>query len=195
MGFFCDETVRWLRGDAQQGQPGNKFIPASELSRHFGENDMAQLKRILEELFGNSSTPSASAILRNERCFMRVFATLLLIGHGQLITDFLRHSALCDERGSFGESSPPQNFPKSREGDDIFLDFQDKHWLFFPHEFRRDDYTVINDLVPLPYLEHKKIVDATNGAIYQAKIHRYYDVVPDDTVSDALILSISCQQA
>jgi hypothetical protein len=179
------EAVLWLQKEAPYVKAGERFIPRSVLSTYFGAN--RRLEFILAELFDGDkrySAPAPGAILNNANCHIGVFATLLLIGKGELIKKFLFDEKLSDDHCPLVSRDPPEGFPLDSDGKDIFNEFQQKHWQFFAHKFYLHKHKIlIYDHVPLPFVESEKIGRGGSSNIYRVKIHKDHDYLLEQHVS------------
>jgi hypothetical protein len=171
MSAAVDRAVVWLR-DAAPIQ--SSFIPTEKLVDYFRDH----ISEIFREIFTEENRPNPEGILNSQGDgYLGVFATLLLIGHPYLISKFSRIPYLSDSFWrSYVETGPPYGFPAAQNGKDIWKDFQDNHWQFYPHRFvNHSDDIEIHDKTPLPFLQKTPIGAGRSAKIFKVEIHRHYD--------------------
>jgi hypothetical protein len=148
----------------------SSFVPLLALNRYFSDH----LDPILHEVFDHRMPVLRDEILNNKRCYVRVFATLLVIGQPKLINACVRRPQLSDSHGPFDVL---HNFPDYTVGNAIWEKFQQTQWQFFAHEFNGGENIIINDNVALPIVELGVLAAGGNGMVYKMTIRNEYDLL------------------
>jgi hypothetical protein len=171
MSTAVERAVVWLR-DTAPIESG--FVPTERLVQYF----TTHISEIFEEIFTEENRPNPEGILNSQGDgYLGVFATLLLIGHPYLIREFCRKPFLSDSFWqSYVEADPPVGFPAAQNGKEVWRDFQQNHWQFYPHRFvSHSDDIEIHEHTPLPFLQKTQIGTGRSANIFKVEIHRHYD--------------------
>lgn len=165
--------LTWENSSARVGTLGPKnedtgrYIPHTSLESYFNSPDM--VKKILEAL-SLTKSPNARYVWQHYRWG---FATLLSIGKGRMICQFVEFEALQDKHLPFREG-PPTDFPTSTDGD-LFALFYRHQWRYFPLEL---NYRMRGPIPPsaiLPFQVKKKLGRGRSANVHQVCVDEDYN--------------------
>ena len=185
-----EDFLAWIEknkveGVASSSASHNYFVPYSDLLQYFTTDDNAKLSRIVHELCPSPlHHPQliVDAVIRNQ--YMRVFATLLMIGEGSYVERFIQHETLSDLMMPF--IVRPLGFPESSRKD-IFELFQVQQWAFIPARIEARSKTVEAERV-LPITQLAPLRSSTSAQINVIKIHPDYNDLIDPRVEVSVCL-------
>ncbi|KAL9092793.1 MAG: hypothetical protein Q9165_004211 [Trypethelium subeluteriae] len=165
--WFDENLVCGSRADTiglQKEQP--KFIPSDELRTYL---DKHCLRKILKEVLapGPKSLVEIDAV---EESYRKVFAILLHIKKGHLITEFIKHPALTDTNLPFRKR--PDEFPHAAGTEpDYFETFSRVQWMFCAPILRYYNNRHWEPHRVLPIVESEKIGHGGSAETYKIRLH------------------------
>jgi len=184
------DFIKWVDKNRVHGTLGPSdaidcpFMPFSLLKSHL--EAPRRLRDILRSLFPQANPPiSPGDIWRSG--ISRIFAILILIGHGRHIQTMRKHHNLRDESLPFLKEPP--HFPKLADGDTSIWDaFYKMQFQFCAHEFKCGvtDTELEEDTV-LPIIGKELIRHGGSAAIYKIKLHAEYDHLSSRDQSDQVM--------
>ena len=108
-----------------------------------------------------------------EKWYIRAFTILILIGKGEYIEHFTRHSNLRDGPPPFLEK--PTHFPVDPSDPHFWAKFYKEQFKFYAHNFRRNDNLIVDDAYVLPIVVKELLGTGGSAAIYRIELHPFYD--------------------
>ena len=145
-----------------------KYIPLGKLRERLTRSRVADL---LAALFNNEerSAPDVDIIIRH---YLRPFAILLRIGEGKMISQFVKHKNLQDDRLPFDHE--PLQFPSSTQRN-IFAAFHQEQWAFCPLTLEYSMDVQIGPDEILPITSKEQIDEGGSSITYIIIVDRDYD--------------------
>jgi hypothetical protein len=134
--FFQWESQSWVVVVADiTTEEKAYFMPLESLKSYFTANDCSTLTCIISELFESDFPPiDPELILRSHTA---VFCTLLRLGHGRCIEDFVQFEELSDSRLPFDPNHPPAEFSLANDDPTFLRRFCEKQWMYCVPVFNR----------------------------------------------------------
>ncbi|KAL6716241.1 hypothetical protein ACLMJK_005807 [Lecanora helva] len=141
----------------------NTYIPLTVIQEYFQRPSRMEI--LLNAVVQTGEAPQASFV---QRKYLRPFAILLSIGHGHLISDFVQHDSLEDQKLPFDQR--PANFPE--ENNHILWElFYQRQWTYCPRELNYEMSTGLHKDTILPFQIECEIGPGRGGSAYIYKIH------------------------
>lgn len=168
-GTVKDKQIEGIQGSVETSSCF--FLPISTLKKRFTPRYLAQLKSVLPRNEGSDF--NSKDILDHDYC--KAFCILLMIGKGEYIEYFLRHSSLCDQKLPFEPESRPPKFPHDPNDPGLFKKFCEKQWLLCAPEFKKKSKSSYRKEEILPIVEHKYRSQGGSARIFEIKLHQCYD--------------------
>lgn len=145
------------------------YIPQSNLEKYFGGD---RLKNLLDAVLSSKDrhTVDEGFIRRN---YLQTFATLLCIGHGNLIHLFAQYKTLRD--GKLPHRTKPADFPFTTP--DAFEVFRKEQSQFCPPklEYNMNDRSKEDDILPI--IRKEKIGQGGSAVVYKIVVDRDYNAL------------------
>lgn len=151
------------------------FMPVSVLNTYLDCN----LPSILKGLFGVSENKERYGQIRKR--YVKVFATLLYIGKGELIDQFQEYDNLRDKKLPFAKK--PDEFPSSPDDEDFFHKFYNRQWMFCAPEFHNgqiDSHYEDERILPIIRKEELGSPGNTKARAYKIVFHGSYNKLDPD---------------
>jgi len=171
------------------GSETDTYMPADVQTWYF---NIERVRETLERLFPKTQgwLPVHSSAVQAD--YKKVFATLLYIGKGDRIGDFVQKYNLNDTHLPFEER--PRDFPD--EFDPYFEDFFEAQWKFCVPLFKYNRRFEWNPKQILPFERRDKLGEGYSGTAYRIYVHPAHDLLAtsgdrsqNPHVSDASIAS------
>ena len=151
------------------------FMPVSVLNTYLD----CKLPSILKGLFGVSENKERYGQIRKR--YVKVFATLLYIGKGELIDQFQEYDNLRDKKLPFAKK--PDEFPSSPDDEDFFHKFYNRQWMFCAPEFHNgqiDSHYEDERILPIIRKEELGSPGNTKARAYKIVFHGSYNKLDPD---------------
>ncbi|XTI93229.1 kinase-like protein [Cenococcum geophilum] len=193
------EFRRFVQQQSQQGTLGattgtntadSRFLPDKALDEYF-KDDACLLSLLKAVIPFDGHRPVRLCTLR--RRFIKIFAILLCIGHGNFIKLFVEDDDLSDKKLPF--TNRPTTFPSAGASDEqFFISFSNQQWMFCAPTLTYEPYSYWPARRILPIIDKQEIGDGGSAKTYKIKVHPDYNRLgpknSDDPHANIFVLKI-----
>ncbi len=159
-----------------QNNRQSKYIPYSVLETYMRKPNTVE--KLLGALFSDGHDAPDADSIRNH--WLRPFAILISINHGQMINAFRRRNDLEDEKLPLRRE--PENFPKSSIVNDngpvnLWNMFYQRQWEFCPKRLEFNMESDLDENYILPFQVGEKLGRGGSSDIYKITVDEEYNTL------------------